>query len=1017
MVSRRLLPVAILVLLWGHSVLALAEHQALREMHRATWTASDGAPQNITQLAQDPDGSLWIGSESGLFNFDGQTFRPWQAGADSPVGGLDVPAAGVSSLLVTKAGALWVAFHKTGLARLTAGQVTWFDTAEGKRLGPVEQLRGAPDGSIWAIEGRQRLIRFASDGAWRAEPAPTAGPISGILVDSSGTLWVAQDGHLYRRPPSQRSYTPTEVRVGAVTGFAETPNREVWISDHDPTTSRGRMHEIAPTGQLIRTHPEGLPSSGALVSAADGSLLVTSFSAGLRRLSPEELSLPANVRSNAAPDIVNRSHGLSTGATRAVMIDAHGNIWIGSLRGLDRLRPAQLTRYLPAVRDIGALCATSRGDVWVANSLGELYSMSAAVATRVREGGVPFFSLACADLGRAWFADSNGFWSVEDGRVVPLPRLAGAREHEFIRIAAASDGTLYATVTGTLQEGGGVWRYAEGQWAKLDHEGDLGAGGYSAYIDHGDRLWIGYTRGRAILHNGNQAQMISSGHPGLGTVHSFVETSRGLFAAGTNGLALLRGSRFEMLTYAEPSLVRGVRGMVEARNGDLWLNGANGFAQVVASELDAAIVNPTHPIKVRLVRDSSFAKAGGPHSVISYWDTVARDSEGQLWFTTRGATRGELIRIDPESAIPTNDAPRLTIRSIVVDGHQLGSDREVAAAPRMVNIHYFGIQLTAPENVIYRYRLEGFDESWREAGPGTEAVYTRLPPGRYTFHVMASSGDGLWTEPVSSAPFTVLPSFYQTWWFAAAMVGLGILLVGVVHRARVRQLSRVMNMRFDERLAERTRVAREVHDTLLQTIHGSKLVADRALRDASDPEKLVRALSQLSKWLGDASAEGRVALQALRVSTIERNDLAGALRRAIDESRDDSGAEVSLTVAGSAREMHPVVRDEVYRIGYEAIRNACVHSHARRIEVLLEYGPDLKLHISDDGDGIDAAVLEKGREGHFGLRGMRERAERIGGKLTLTSSAGAGTLVTLIVPGNIVFQSGPLSSDGQSMRG
>jgi signal transduction histidine kinase len=246
------------------------------------------------------------------------------------------------------------------------------------------------------------------------------------------------------------------------------------------------------------------------------------------------------------------------------------------------------------------------------------------------------------------------------------------------------------------------------------------------------------------------------------------------------------------------------------------------------------------------------------------------------------------------------------------------------------------------------------------------------------------------------------------------MVGLAVLIVGIVHVVRVRRIARAMSARFDERLAEHTRVARELHDTLLQTIHGSKLVADRALRDTADRDRLVQALEQLSVWLGQAAAEGRAALQSLRVSTTESNDLAGAFRRAIDECRNNSSAETPFSVQGRVRELHPAVRDEVYRIGYEAIRNACVHSHASRIDVALEYGHDLTLRISDNGVGIDTAVIETGKEGHFGLRGMRERAERIGATFTLVSGPETGTAMTLIVPGRISFP--PLAREVVTQR-
>ena len=236
------------------------------------------------------------------------------------------------------------------------------------------------------------------------------------------------------------------------------------------------------------------------------------------------------------------------------------------------------------------------------------------------------------------------------------------------------------------------------------------------------------------------------------------------------------------------------------------------------------------------------------------------------------------------------------------------------------------------------------------------------------------------------------------------MVALGVLVVVITYRLRVAQISRMLSARFDERLAERTRVARELHDTLLQTVQGSKMVADHALKNPADQTRMVRAMEQLSTWLAQATEEGRAALQSLRASTTEKNDLAEAFRRAIDEC--GSATNASFSVNGDAREMHPVVRDEIYRIGYEAIRNACAHSGADRIEIRLEYAHDLTLRISDDGVGIESEVVEHGKEGHFGLRGMRERAERIGGKFNLDSSANSGTTITLVVPGRIAFRTG-----------
>lgn len=215
---------------------------------------------------------------------------------------------------------------------------------------------------------------------------------------------------------------------------------------------------------------------------------------------------------------------------------------------------------------------------------------------------------------------------------------------------------------------------------------------------------------------------------------------------------------------------------------------------------------------------------------------------------------------------------------------------------------------------------------------------------------------------------------------------------------------RIIELRWDERVSERIRITRELHDTLIQTIQASKILTDAALQKSSDPIQHSHALEKLSTWLDQAVQEGREALNSLHSSTTERNDLAEAFERTIEDLRRQTKSKVSLSVAGDARQMHPIVRDEIYRIGCEAIRNACGHARASQVEIELGYAHDLCLCVRDNGVGIEPAVLDGGREGHFGLEGMRQRAARIGGELTIASSPARGTEIKLVVPGGIIFR-------------
>src|SRR5580704_7936817 len=257
---------------------------------------------------------------------------------------------------------------------------------------------------------------------------------------------------------------------------------------------------------------------------------------------------------------------------------------------------------------------------------------------------------------------------------------------------------------------------------------------------------------------------------------------------------------------------------------------------------------------------------------------------------------------------------------------------------------------------------------------------------------------------VQTLGVNIAPAWYQTYWFRILCVVSGVFILWVIYRLRVLQISRAIGARFDERLSERTCMARDLHDTFLQTIQGSKLVADHALKTTADPVRMRRALEQLSVWLERATQEGRAVLNSLRTAMSQTNDLAEALRRVTKDDLIPNSMAVTFSVVGDAGEMHPIVRDEIYRIGYEAIRNACMHSGASQLEVELRYAHDLALRGSDNGIGIDPAIADRGRVGHFGLQGMRERAARIGGNLTLGSSSNSGTEIKLIVPGGVIFR-------------
>jgi signal transduction histidine kinase len=334
-----------------------------------------------------------------------------------------------------------------------------------------------------------------------------------------------------------------------------------------------------------------------------------------------------------------------------------------------------------------------------------------------------------------------------------------------------------------------------------------------------------------------------------------------------------------------------------------------------------------------------------------------------------------------------------------------GYELVLPPGPHHVELHFGVIELASPEKIRIQYRLDDVDQEWLDADVTGGAIYTSFPVGTHQFHVRACNGDGIWDRAGIVYNITQLPYFYETSLFRMAVVAIFGLLLAGAYRLRLRRLTAEMNARLDERVSERTRLARELHDTLIQTIQGSKMVADDGLDDPADPDRVYRALERVSHWLAQATQEGRAALSALRSSATQGNDLAEALQRAGQDCVSKNSMTFALAVEGAARDVHPIVRDEVYRIAYEAMRNAGSHSRGTKLSVELSYTRDLVVRVRDNGIGIDRAIVAKGRKGHFGVPGMHERADRIGAKLRFNSTS-SGTEVELIVPGNLTFPDG-----------
>ena len=988
---------------------ALDPQKLISQFTHTSWTAKDGVPGPVRAIAQTPDGYLWLGTEAGLYRFDGLHFVAWE-----PSAGEQILVSSVWSMCTSRDGSLWIGFSSGGISQLRNGQLKNYSHADGVPDGGILSIVEDGNGAIWA--GGQYGLSKLDSGSWHQVGAESGYPAPGaqvLFVDHRRTLWVATDGldfGLSKDPvrrntiltlaPNAKSFAATGETVGQVWMMAEAPNGDVWIADTSGHTVRPIMNRHSwEAGIKVGAEPL------CVLFDRDRSLWIGPDQKGLCRV--------ADVGQLEMAVLDHPREGLSSGRVYSTLEDREGNLWFGTAVGLDRFRE---NKVMPFSNEEGlipdqklAVASTPDGSVW-------LISYTGNTVQRFRQGRIttsklpPYsrsdttriLSLYADGNSGVWLGGSFGLAKEVKGKVsfIKVPDIEhGAMVHAIARDAR---GNLWITVWGG-NKGGGVLRLRDGNWTDFRNQVYLPQ--YRCRVLYADplgRLWLGFENGEVAVHENEEFHVYSSrdGLPG-GRVMAITGDRAGNFWIGSEGgLSHFDHGHFVTLTKTNGLPGNSVSGIVEDDEGFLWLAGALAILRVSSQELEKALLSPSYRMQGASF-DATDGLRGLPRQREPF-PTAIRSTDGRLWFST---SEGVAV-IDPRHLPKNIVPPPVAIEALEADDRTLtpSSGLRLQARTRNLQFEYAALSLTAPEHVQFRYKLEGYDDDWRGPVSAREVTYTNLPPRNYRFRVIACNSDGVWNDVGATLDFSVAPAWYQTNWFRLLCVVSGLFVVWTVYRLRVRQIASGISARFDERLAERTRMARELHDTFLQTIQGSKMVADDALEQSGDAVRLQRAMEQLSIWLGQAVNEGRAALNSLRSSTTEKNDLAEAFRRATQGGLIPRSMAVIFSIVGDARDMHPIVRDEIYRIGYEAIRNACIHSGASRLEVELRYAQDLAVRVNDNGIGIEPTVSAKGKDEHFGLQGMRERAARIGGKLTLVSSKTSGTEITVVVPGGIVFR-------------
>jgi ligand-binding sensor domain-containing protein/signal transduction histidine kinase len=689
----------------------------------------------------------------------------------------------------------------------------------------------------------------------------------------------------------------------------------------------------------------------------------------------------------------------------ALFEDREGNLWAGGGRGLERIRDSVFVTYTLTAgsarsKDGGPIYVDSENRTWFAPAGGDLYVMKDG-RSQALKSSLLHKEVIYSITGRQneiWIGTQHGGLKrfeyrngVTGGKT--YTQANGLAENSVFAVYQSQDGAVWA---GTLTSG--ISKFKDGRFVTYTTADGLASNTVSAILETRDgTIWFATPNGLSSLSRGHWTTYATADGLPSNSVNCLFEDSSGVLWIGTSrGLAFFKSGRVQVPRDAPDSLREEAFGMSEDKEGWLWIATSGHVLRVSNQNLSSGVLSSAEV--------SEYGAADGlPNTKgVKRNRSVVADGEGRIWFSL---TCG-LSVVDP-SHITNTSAPALPhVEAIMADNDPItvGELVRIPSSRKRITFMYSGLSLAVPERIRFRYSLDGFDRSWSEPTAAREAVYTNLSPGSYRFRVIASNSYRQWNDSEAAISLEVDPAFWQTSWFRGSCVAAFLALLGGLYQLRLRQVAQQFNIRLEERVSERTRIARDLHDTFLQTIQGSKLVVDDALDPSTDPIRMRRAMERLSVWLASAMQEGRAALNSLRTATTQTSDLAEALRRVTEDDLIPSSMAVTFSVVGDTREMHPLVRDEIYRIGYEAMRNACIHSGASRLKVELRYADDLALRVGDNGTGIDPAVAARGKDGHFGLPGMRERAARIGGKLTLVSSATSGTEMTVVIPGGIVFR-------------
>jgi signal transduction histidine kinase/ligand-binding sensor domain-containing protein len=933
----------------------------LRHEVLTTWTTDQGLPQSfITAIAQTKDGFLWVGTMSGLARFDGLHFRIFSH--EGPPSLQDR----IVGLARDGDEGLWIGTQH-GLIHYTGGTfrtIAW----KGNFDYQVDGLAHSPDGGVLVHEGGL-LLRAVGERLEGIDLPVRAGRLRDFAEGKDGTIWVADGESIYalrgKAPPERYSLA----------------NASLLHADDFGQVFAGDGHHLFQFDG-IRFAMVGAPGLGNFVSVmVDHQHNLWMASGGLHGLS---------CKSIAHTEFMTVSEGLASNDVRVLFEDNNHDVWIGTIAGLQRLHQGIFTSYtdqdgLPRGRSQSdAVFEDASGAIWVGTVEGGVAELKNGKWRRFGPGeGI--------SLGQVL-----GFAEGQGAPVVAISDygLFGWSRNRFSKIAGVPHGYVKSPVRdkdGSLWFGvlhKGLFRL---QGSKLTHFGKAeGLSESTVWVvqpDGAGSMWAGTSDGLFRCTGQHCERQVAT----QGWVLSVAQCLNGRLLLGTsNGLMIIEGEKTKLITRDQGLPANTVLTAVEDEDENVWIATTNAIARITRKKLDAFLAGQAQELDSEVFTEADGLKSRDvlPLNQVN----VLRAHDGRIWFAT---ARGISVAAAHLAAEP---AAQAVIDSTVVDDRQQpGQDLTIAPGRHRLTFNFTSPYMVAPEQLRFRYRLLGWDSNWVNARTAREASYTGLPPGKYRFEVMAVNREGLASPVPASVALRLEPFFWQTKPFIALALLVGIALVVEITRRQTRARAERLNLRFQERAAERERIASQIHDTVIQDMTGAVLQMELvSFQIADHPQTATQSLETLSARLRETIGRSRNMVSNLHSTAVPQNSLLDVLKHAEAEFRMGDEPQFRLISEGKPRMVHPLIRDEIYRICREALANAFRHAGARNVEVRIKFEPGiLNLEISDDGQGMDEETKLRGRPGHFGLRGMEAHAQRIGASVTIESQAGKGTRIYL----------------------